>query len=230
MSSDRQIVANRLNARHSTGPRTAVGMARASSNALKHGLTGKHIVLPGENPRHYDAFREGLIESLDPIGDLEGLLADKIIADAWRVRRVPIFEAARYQRGRQELAIEHAQREVRKSRSAEAVATFAAMTGMPTRSRARTKAERKLEEAEAERQNLLQLNPSLDASRVLEDSVVTFANLWRQERALTRSILRNLHELQRLQAIRAGENVPAPTVIDVNFAAHRTPAVPFESE
>jgi hypothetical protein len=39
-----------------------------------------------------------------------------------------------------------------------------------------------------------------------------------------------LHELQRLQAIRAGENVPAPAVIDVNFGVHRTPADPFESE
>lgn len=38
MSSDRQIAANRANARRSTGPRTAVGRIRASRNALRHGL------------------------------------------------------------------------------------------------------------------------------------------------------------------------------------------------
>jgi hypothetical protein len=39
MASERQIAANRANARKSTGPRSASGKARASRNALKHGLT-----------------------------------------------------------------------------------------------------------------------------------------------------------------------------------------------
>ena len=38
MTSERQAKANRANARSSTGPRTAVGKARAGSNALRHGL------------------------------------------------------------------------------------------------------------------------------------------------------------------------------------------------
>jgi hypothetical protein len=38
MPTDRQIAANRANARRSTGPRTAAGRARASRNALRHGL------------------------------------------------------------------------------------------------------------------------------------------------------------------------------------------------
>lgn len=38
MPSDRQIAANRANARRSTGPRTTVGRLRASRNALRHGL------------------------------------------------------------------------------------------------------------------------------------------------------------------------------------------------
>jgi hypothetical protein len=38
----------------------------------------------------------------------------------------------------------------------------------------------------------------------------------RYENGLSRSLLRNLHELQRLHAIRAGELVAAPTVIDVD--------------
>jgi hypothetical protein len=39
LTSDRTIKANRANARASTGPRTAQGRARASRNALRHGLS-----------------------------------------------------------------------------------------------------------------------------------------------------------------------------------------------
>jgi hypothetical protein len=39
MSSDRQITANRANAKRSTGPKTIVGKIRSSRNALKHGLS-----------------------------------------------------------------------------------------------------------------------------------------------------------------------------------------------
>jgi hypothetical protein len=39
MTTEKQIAANRLNARRSTGPKTAAGKRRASQNALRHGLT-----------------------------------------------------------------------------------------------------------------------------------------------------------------------------------------------
>src|SRR5262245_11337428 len=38
MATERQIAANRRNARNSTGPRTATGKARSSRNARRHGL------------------------------------------------------------------------------------------------------------------------------------------------------------------------------------------------
>jgi hypothetical protein len=82
MSSDRQINANKQNAQQSTGPRTADGRARVALNALKHGLTGKQIVLPGEDPTEFDAFRSDLIVDLAPRGALEEIFAEKIVADA----------------------------------------------------------------------------------------------------------------------------------------------------
>jgi hypothetical protein len=44
------------------------------------------------------------------------------------------------------------------------------------------------------------------------------SNLERYETTLFRSLTRALHELQRLQAIRAGERVPAPAAVDVDVS------------
>jgi hypothetical protein len=40
MASERQIAANRANAKRSTGPKTAAGKLRSSRNAFRHGLSG----------------------------------------------------------------------------------------------------------------------------------------------------------------------------------------------
>jgi len=88
------MAVNRQNAQLSTGPRTAEGKTRVASNTLKHGLTAKQIIFPHEDPDEFEAFREALLISLDPAGAPEEVLAEKIIADAWRMRRVWSLEAA----------------------------------------------------------------------------------------------------------------------------------------
>src|SRR5579863_467470 len=113
MNGDRSRESKPTSARQIKRRPTTIAEARPTLNALKHGLTGKDIVLPNENPRHYDAFRAGLLVSLDPHGDLERLFADKIVADAWRLRRIPILEAALHRRGRHHLVIDQAQAAVR---------------------------------------------------------------------------------------------------------------------
>jgi hypothetical protein len=56
-------------------------------------------------------------------------------------------------------------------------------------------------------------------TRMLENHPQQFLNLWRHETALSRSLLRVLHELERLQAKRAGQHVPVPAIVDVDVSA-----------
>ena len=51
MASEKQRVANRANAKRSTGPKTETGKALSRMNAHKHGLTAETIVIGDEDPR-----------------------------------------------------------------------------------------------------------------------------------------------------------------------------------
>jgi hypothetical protein len=108
MSSEKQVAANRQNALHSTGPRTAAGKAKVAENALTHGLTAQQVLVPGENAEEFETFRVGIFDTLAPRGLLEGWYAEQVVIAAWRLRRVPIFEAAFYRRGSQEVIVKRA--------------------------------------------------------------------------------------------------------------------------
>jgi len=71
MASNKQITANRANALKSTGPRSLSGKERSSQNAIKHGLTAQHAMLPNEDPEEFNGLRLGMFSSLNPQGVLE---------------------------------------------------------------------------------------------------------------------------------------------------------------
>jgi hypothetical protein len=93
MTSARQIEANRRNATRSTGPRTPEGKAVVARNALKHGLLAREILIRGERGEDLAAFARRLRDRLKPLGELELLLVDRIVAAAWRLRRLTHVEA-----------------------------------------------------------------------------------------------------------------------------------------
>ena len=93
MASNKQIEANRANARKSTGPRSQRGKARSRLNAVTHGLTAKQIVVGAEKPEDLEAFREALFADLEPSGALQCELVDEIARFMWRLRRIPVLEA-----------------------------------------------------------------------------------------------------------------------------------------
>ena len=87
MTTTAQVKANRLNARKSTGPRTAEGKAVASQNAIKHGLRAKQAVIPGEDPAEFELHREQMLMELAPAGAVEMMLAERVVHLSWRLRR-----------------------------------------------------------------------------------------------------------------------------------------------
>jgi len=93
-ASQQQILANRRNAEKSTGPRSADGKARSRHNALTHGLTAEHVVLPDEDADDFEALREAFVISLAPEDALQDQLVERAASLVWRLRRVPAFEVA----------------------------------------------------------------------------------------------------------------------------------------
>ena len=75
MATQAQIKANRLNARKSTGPKTAEGKAAVAQNAIKHGLFAQENVMECEKQSDFDEFCAELLAGLAPVGGVEAMLA-----------------------------------------------------------------------------------------------------------------------------------------------------------
>jgi hypothetical protein len=86
-----KIAANRANATHSTGP---ADTSRTRFNGLAHGLTSKQTVVRGESQDEYNQFAGGLLQNLAPASAIEAVLADRLIAAAWRLQRFTRVESA----------------------------------------------------------------------------------------------------------------------------------------
>ncbi|HVF01557.1 MAG TPA: hypothetical protein VNA27_09530 [Rubrobacteraceae bacterium] len=93
MTSEKQDRANRHNALKSTGPRTPEGKDAVRHNAVKHGLLAEEVLLPEEDEAAFKDLDERLRNELEPVGELENMLVDLIVAARWRLRRLGRVEA-----------------------------------------------------------------------------------------------------------------------------------------
>jgi len=91
---DKRAVANKLNAKKSTGAKTAAGKAISAMNATKHGLLSRKLVLEGESHDEFSDLLDELIGSLSPDGMLEMMLVEKIAQAFWRQMRLTRAEGA----------------------------------------------------------------------------------------------------------------------------------------
>src|SRR6267378_5623190 len=94
MTSERQAAANRMNARHSTGPKTQNGKAAVRLNALRHGLLTLDLVLPGEDADAFEDLLNQVRADVSPVGPIEELLADRVVNIMWRLERLARAETA----------------------------------------------------------------------------------------------------------------------------------------
>lgn len=174
MTTQRQIEANRKNAKLG-GVKTEKGKEISKYNALKHGLLSKEVLLEKEDEQNLVELGKRLRNELKPVGELEMLLADRIVANFWRLRRALEVEknAMEWRKNYKEIGF-----------------------GLD-------------EEPESQKKK-----KSIRAMIVNED----MEKLLRYETAIERSIYKALHELQRIQAARAGEKPPAPLAIDVDVS------------
>ncbi len=95
----------------STGPRTPEGKAKASLNAMRHGLTGRVVVLPSEDMNVYHAFCKELMADLAPETPLERQYAQTFCDTQWRLNRARSYEDGMLALGHMEhpdsMGIEH---------------------------------------------------------------------------------------------------------------------------
>jgi hypothetical protein len=81
------------------GPKTAEGKERSSMKALRHGLTARTVVLPGEDKAAYDAFPKELVEGLDAQTPLEREFAQTVADSQWRIKRIRSIEDGLFAQG-----------------------------------------------------------------------------------------------------------------------------------
>ena len=94
MTSSKKTEANKANSRRSTGPRTDSGKARASMNALKHGLTAARTIVVGdESEADLESQRAGFAAAKAPFGAIEAFLVNRLTHLAWKMGRGDRLEA-----------------------------------------------------------------------------------------------------------------------------------------
>jgi hypothetical protein len=198
MTSAKQIKANQLNSQNSTGPKTTEGKASVSKNSLKHGLLSKETVLQWENRQEFETFKDSILQALKPANALEDLLADKIVSLAWRLQRSRRIETGIITQQRLSLNF---QIEIDEAKLSEKDLS--------------TDIIRKTVEQCAEAATMS--NPDhAELGVIFEKDADTLTKLQRYEASQERSFYKALHELQRVQAMRRGENVTLPLAVDVN--------------
>ena len=90
-----QIAASRRNGARSNGPVTPAGKARASRNALKHGLCAmRHLVLEDEVPDDLEALIAHLAAEVGAASEIEARLARRLAIAFWKGERAERIEVA----------------------------------------------------------------------------------------------------------------------------------------
>jgi hypothetical protein len=92
--SEKQLAANRANAKKSTGPKTPGGKHNSSRNALTHGLLSKSILVPGESEDRFLELLRQHINEWQPATPTAYAYVETAVVCLWRLRRGWQFQTA----------------------------------------------------------------------------------------------------------------------------------------
>ena len=104
MATAAQFAANLANAQASTGPKSEEGKKRSSLNAMKTGLTGRTILMPGDDAKAYQDHVCRFIDEFALASAREEELVQSLADTRWRLLRIPALEANVYALGQLEFA------------------------------------------------------------------------------------------------------------------------------
>jgi hypothetical protein len=110
MATAAQIEANRLNAQHSTGPRTPEGKAISSENARKEGFTATRLVVEEKYKAEFETYYAALVADTHPEGAIEVDIFNRLLNFGWNSRRIILKETQTLEIGEFNLsdpAVEH---------------------------------------------------------------------------------------------------------------------------
>jgi hypothetical protein len=99
MATDKQIAANRENAKKSTGPTSEKGKNKVRLNAIRDNLTGQITTLSDEDRPRFEKLQSEMLADFAPQSSIERELAASVIWDTWRLHHLRSVEGAIYALG-----------------------------------------------------------------------------------------------------------------------------------
>jgi hypothetical protein len=93
MTTLNQLEANRLNAQHSTGPRSVQGRETVRFNAVQHGAYAESLVLPNEDPAALAELMRRYRDQFQPATVAENALVIALVESEWFQHRYARIEA-----------------------------------------------------------------------------------------------------------------------------------------
>ncbi len=91
--SEKKLLANRMNAKKSTGPKTVNVKNKSSMNSLKHGLNARKFMLKDENVEEFEEYKKGMLKTLNPENFLLYDIALQIVFCGWNFRRYQFLQS-----------------------------------------------------------------------------------------------------------------------------------------